>query len=56
MPEYFALFNAITDCIRTLEQLCDFLKVAQALAEEAYITSSQPYTPGSQVLPFTVDS
>lgn len=37
MPEYFLLFNAITDAIRELEQLKDALKAAQAVAEELYI-------------------
>lgn len=38
MPEYFKLFNAITDAIRALERLCEQLKAAQAEAEEQYIS------------------
>lgn len=38
MPEYFKLFNAITDAIRALEQLREFLEAAQSAAEEAYIS------------------
>lgn len=37
MPEYFTLFNAITDVIAQLEQTVAALKQAQADAEEAYI-------------------
>lgn len=37
MPEYFALFNAVTDVIAQLEQVVAALKQAQVNAEEAYI-------------------
>jgi hypothetical protein len=37
MPEYFALFNAVTDAITQLEKAVAALKQAQISAEEAYI-------------------
>lgn len=37
MPEYFALFNAVTDAITQLEKAVAALKQAQLDAEEAYI-------------------
>lgn len=37
MPEYFALFNAVTDAIDQLEKAVAALKQAQVNAEEAYI-------------------
>ena len=37
MPEYFALFNAVTDAISQLEKAVAALKQAQINAEEAYI-------------------
>lgn len=37
MPEYFALFNAVTDAIDQLEKAVAALKQAQVRAEEAYI-------------------
>ena len=41
MPEYFFLFNSITDAIRALERLIDMLKAAQLAAEEAYISRAE---------------
>lgn len=37
MPEYFTLFNAVTDAIAQLEKAVAALKQAQVRAEEAYI-------------------
>lgn len=37
MPEYFTLFNAVTDAIDQLEKAVAALKQAQLDAEEAYI-------------------
>ena len=37
MPEYFALFNAVTDAIAQLKKAVAALKQAQISAEEAYI-------------------
>lgn len=37
MPEYFALFNAVTDAINQLEKAVAALKQTQISAEEAYI-------------------
>lgn len=37
MPEYFTLFNAVTDAIAQLEKAVAALKQAQLDAEEAYI-------------------
>lgn len=37
MPEYFTLFNAVTDAIAQLEKAVATLKQAQLDAEEAYI-------------------
>ena len=37
MPEYFALFNAVTDASAQLEKAVAALKQAQISAEEAYI-------------------
>lgn len=37
MPEYFTLFNAVTDAIAQLEQAVAALKQAQISAEQAYI-------------------
>jgi hypothetical protein len=37
MPEYFTLFNAVTDAIVQLEKAVAALKQAQLDAEEAYI-------------------
>lgn len=37
MPEYFTLFNAVTDAISQLEKAVAALKQAQLDAEEAYI-------------------
>lgn len=37
MPEYFALFNAVTDAISQFEKAVAALKQAQLDAEEAYI-------------------
>ena len=37
MPEYFTLFNAVTDAIAQLEKAVAALKQAQIDAEEAYI-------------------
>lgn len=37
MPEYFTLFNAVTDAISQLEKIVAALKQAQLDAEEAYI-------------------
>lgn len=48
MPEYFALFNAVTDAITQLEKAVAALKQAQISAEEAYIrggsNSPRPYS------------
>lgn len=37
MPEYFTLFNAVTDVIAQIEKAVAALKQAQIRAEEAYI-------------------
>lgn len=37
MPEYFTLFNAVTDAIAQLEKAVAELKQAQIRAEEVYI-------------------
>lgn len=37
MPEYFTMFNAVTDAIVQLEKSVAALKQAQIRAEEAYI-------------------
>ena len=37
MPEYFTLFNAVTDAIAQLKKAVAALKQAQLDAEEAYI-------------------
>ncbi len=39
MPEeYTVIFNAITDALKTLEELCENLILAQQTAEEIYIS------------------
>lgn len=37
MPEYFTLFNSVTDAIAQLEKAVAALKQAQVSAEETYI-------------------
>lgn len=41
MPEYFTLFNAVTDAISQLEKAVAALKQAQIDAEEAYIQQGE---------------
>lgn len=45
MPEYFTLFNAVTDAIAQLEKAVAALKQAQLDAEEAYIRRGEQFSP-----------